>query len=55
VREATVEQRIAILEEQRGALLAKRMGLEKKIEEVEMRARGATWEESKRGLERKRD
>ncbi|KAM3078688.1 hypothetical protein ACMFMG_006554 [Clarireedia jacksonii] len=54
-REATVEERIKHLEEQRGALMAKKIGLERKIQEVEMRARGATWEQSRQGMERKRD
>jgi hypothetical protein len=35
-------------------LVAKRMGLEKKIRELEMRAKGATREESMQGQERRR-
>jgi hypothetical protein len=52
--EATPAEKIAQLEEQRGALVAKRMGLEKKIKELEMRANGATREESIVGQERRR-
>ena len=52
--EATTAEKIAQLEEQRGALVAKRMGLEKKIKELEMRANGATREESMVGQERRR-
>ncbi|KAI9644372.1 hypothetical protein NHQ30_007729 [Ciborinia camelliae] len=54
VREATLSERISHLEEQRGILVAKKMGLEKKIEEAGMRRNGATVEESTRGMERKR-
>ncbi|KAB8294745.1 hypothetical protein EYC80_006707 [Monilinia laxa] len=54
VREATLAERIAHLEEQRGVLVGKKMGLQKKIEEVDMRRNGATVEESTRGMERKR-
>lgn len=53
-REATPEEKIAQLEEQRGGLIAKRIGLEKKIQELEMRANGATREESMAGRERRR-
>lgn len=53
-REATPTERIALLEEQRSALIAKRLGLEKKIRELELRAQGATREESMQGRERKR-
>lgn len=53
-REATPAEMIAQLETQRGALLAKRIGLEKKIHELEMRKLGATREDSKQGMERKR-
>jgi hypothetical protein len=52
--EATPAEKIARLEEQRGALVAKRMGLERKIKELEMRASGATRAESMVGQERKR-
>ena len=45
---------MAQLEEQKGALIAKRLGLERKIGELEMRAKGATREESMVGRERKR-
>ncbi|KAH6710917.1 hypothetical protein DL95DRAFT_452446 [Leptodontidium sp. 2 PMI_412] len=53
-REATPGEKIAQLEEQRGGLIAKRLGLEKKIRELEMRAAGATREESMQGQERRR-
>ncbi|KAL2069066.1 hypothetical protein VTL71DRAFT_15404 [Oculimacula yallundae] len=53
-REATPAEKIAQLEEQRGALVAKRLGLERKIKELEMRASGATREESMQGQERRR-
>jgi len=53
-REATATEKIAILEEQRQGLMAKRYGLERKINELEMRANGATREESMAGQERKR-
>ena len=53
-RENTPTELIQQLETQRGALVAKRLGLEKKLHELEMRNQGATREESKRGLERKR-
>lgn len=53
-REATPAEKIALLEEQRGALIAKKLGLEKKIKELEMRANGATREESLQGKERRR-
>jgi hypothetical protein len=52
--EATPAEKIAQLVEQRGALVAKRMGLEKKIKELEMRANGATREESIVGQESRR-
>ncbi|ESZ91603.1 hypothetical protein SBOR_8002 [Sclerotinia borealis F-4128] len=54
VREATLSERISHLEQQRGALVAKRIGLEKKIKEAGMRRDGATVEESTRGMERRR-
>jgi len=53
-RENTPTELIQQLETQRGALVAKRLGLEKKLHELEMRNQGATREESKKGLERKR-
>jgi len=53
-REATPAEKIAQLEEQRGGLIAKRLGLERKIKELEMRANGATREESMQGQERRR-
>jgi len=53
-REATPAEKIALLEERRGGLVAKRLGLEKKIKELEMRAQGATREESMQGQERRR-
>ncbi|TVY23808.1 hypothetical protein LHYA1_G006776 [Lachnellula hyalina] len=52
--EATPAEKIAQLEEQRGGLVAKRIGLEKKIQELELRAQGKTWAESREGKERKR-
>ncbi|TVY56266.1 hypothetical protein LCER1_G002957 [Lachnellula cervina] len=52
--EATPADKIAVLEEQRGGLVAKRIGLEKKVREVELRAQGKTWAESREGQERKR-
>jgi len=52
--ENTPTELIQQLETQRGALVAKRLGLEKKLHELEMRNQGATREESKKGLERKR-
>lgn len=54
-RETTPAELIAQLETQRGGLVAKRIGLEKKIQQVEMRNQGATREESKQGMERKRE
>jgi len=53
-REATPAEKITQLEEQRGGLIAKRIGLEKKIQELEMRAQGASREESMAGRERRR-
>ncbi|RFU30663.1 hypothetical protein B7463_g5677, partial [Scytalidium lignicola] len=53
-REATAEEKIALLEEQRSTLVAKRIGLERKLQEIEARANGATMAESKVGMERKR-
>ncbi|RDW80231.1 hypothetical protein BP6252_04869 [Coleophoma cylindrospora] len=52
--EATPAEKIAQLEESRGALVAKRLGLERKIEEIERRKSGATLAESKVGRERTR-
>jgi len=54
IREATPTEKIKVMEEKKGELLAKRFGLEKKIRELEMRAQGATREESMAGRERKR-
>jgi hypothetical protein len=42
------------MEERRGPLIAKRLGLEKKIQELEARKAGATRAESMAGRERKR-
>lgn len=53
-RETSPAEKIAQLEETRGALIAKRIGLENKIRQLEMRAHGATREESMVGRERKR-
>ncbi|KAI9732041.1 MAG: hypothetical protein M1818_007636 [Claussenomyces sp. TS43310] len=52
-REATVDEKMAQLEERRGGLVAKRLGIERKIEELEARKNGATREESKVGRERR--
>jgi hypothetical protein len=52
-KEATAAEQIAILEEARAGLVSKRMGIEKKLKEIEMRAQGATREESLRGQERR--
>jgi hypothetical protein len=41
------------LEEKRGQLIAKKIGLEKKLAELEARQNGATREESMVGRERK--
>ncbi|QSZ34632.1 hypothetical protein DSL72_007486 [Monilinia vaccinii-corymbosi] len=54
IREATLAERIAHLEGQRGVLVGKKIGLQRKIDEVEMRRGGATREESTRGMERRR-
>ena len=53
-REATPAEKIALLEQSKGVLIAKKIGLEKKIHELEMRAQGATREESMVGRERRR-
>ena len=53
-REATPAEIIAQLETQKGGLIAKRLGLEKKLHELELRNQGATRAESKAGMERKR-
>lgn len=47
-------EKIAQLEQTRSALVAKKNGLERKIAEIEARAKGATREESMRGMERRR-
>jgi hypothetical protein len=52
--EATPADKIRMLEEQRVELVVKRMGIEKKIRQLEMRGAGATRAESMEGLERKR-
>ena len=52
--EATPAEKIKILEEQRVDLVVKRMGIEKKIRQLEMRGAGATRAESMQGQERKR-
>jgi len=54
LREETPAEKIAQLEETRGGLIAKRIGLERKIQELEMRQNGATREESMAGKERRR-
>ena len=53
-RKASPTEKIAQLEEARGALIAKRIGLENKIYQLEMRSNGATREESMIGQERRR-
>jgi hypothetical protein len=53
-RETPPAEIIAQLEVQKGALVAKRLGLEKKLHELELRNQGATREQSKEGMERKR-
>lgn len=53
-REATPAEKIAQLQEHRGGLVAKKLALEKKIRDLEMRANGATREESIQGEERRR-
>jgi len=55
VREATPAEKIAVLEEHRGGLVAKRNGIERKIEEIRKRAAGMSREESMQGRERKRN
>lgn len=51
--EATFDERLASLENHRGTLIAKRMGIEKKIEELNARKAGATRAESMQGRERR--
>ncbi|KAG9234279.1 hypothetical protein BJ875DRAFT_18105 [Amylocarpus encephaloides] len=51
---ATPAARIAFLEDQKRELMAQRYGLERKLRQIEMRAAGATREESMAGQERKR-
>lgn len=53
-REATTEEKLEILDEKRAQLMTKKMGLERKLAEVEARKRGMSREESTKGLERKR-
>lgn len=53
-RKAPAAELIAALEDRKGELNAKKFGLEKKMKEVEMRARGATRAESMVGRERRR-
>jgi hypothetical protein len=52
-REATVEEQIAQLEMHRSSLVARKMGLEKKLAEIEARRNGAMKEEASVGRERK--
>jgi len=52
-REATVEEKLALLDEKRGQLVTKRIGLERKIAELDARKMGATREESRMGQERR--
>lgn len=51
--QATPEEKIAQLQEQRGALIAKRIGLERKIQELDARKKGKSREESRVGMERR--
>jgi hypothetical protein len=52
-REATVEEQIAQLEMHRNSLVAKKLGLEKKLSEIEARRNGATREGASAGRERR--
>ncbi|MCJ1400906.1 hypothetical protein MMC11_004117 [Xylographa trunciseda] len=54
VREATADERIAMLESARGELVAKKIGLERKIQELARRRSGMSREEAGRGSERRR-
>ncbi|MCJ1291952.1 hypothetical protein MMC34_003502 [Xylographa carneopallida] len=54
IREATTAERIAMLESTRGQLIAKKIGLERKIEELERRRGGMSRKEAGRGSERRR-
>ncbi|MCJ1314882.1 hypothetical protein MMC15_000196 [Xylographa vitiligo] len=54
VRESTPAERIAMLESTRGQLIAKKIGLERKIQELEKRRSGMSREEAGRGSERRR-
>jgi len=53
--EATPAEKIKVLEEHRGGLVAKRNGVERKIEEIRRRTAGMSREESMQGRERKRN
>jgi len=53
-REATTAEKIALLEEQRSTLVGKRIGLERKLQEIDARVNGSTLADSKAGMERKR-
>ena len=53
-REATAEEKLAMLDEKRSQLMSKKMGLERKLAELEARKAGATREESQEGRERRR-
>ncbi|MCJ1434166.1 hypothetical protein MMC27_003533 [Xylographa pallens] len=54
IRESTAAERIAMLESARGQLIAKKIGLERKIQELERRRDGMSREEAGRGSERRR-
>ncbi|MCJ1393345.1 hypothetical protein MMC18_006218 [Xylographa bjoerkii] len=54
IKESTAAERIAMLESARGELIAKKIGLERKIQELERRRSGMSREEAGRGSERRR-
>ncbi|MCJ1283176.1 hypothetical protein MMC26_002503 [Xylographa opegraphella] len=54
IQESTTAERIAMLESARGRLMAKKIGLERKIQELERRQAGMSREEAGRGSERRR-
>ena len=54
IRETTLAEKIAQLEQSKGALITKRIGLEKKIRKLEIRAQGSMREESMVRQERRR-
>lgn len=54
VHEISIDEKLAVLNEQRAALVTKRIGLQRKIDELEARRNGATRAESRAGLEQLR-